>query len=312
MFAFDEYATLFKLARALETPRARVLHETIRRLELHLVAPTILRGALAPWGNQLAIHFRHSVREPGEFNFLLSDVDFDLVLEGDFPPADLGHLNARLARARRVFRFLGEAEIFLKPEYQTLKRAESKSDGIYGFVRMIRKLRWMEETISSGQAPYHRFKAERSNEITRKKLRAELGIEPREFDLSSIVAAWLEREFPSHQPFASEEPIWIDYLGYWLSTSPTSPDAKPILCLRRPQIATLASLVPDVFFGHPELLAAAKARREQESRLLEAWHQMVTIEELRQKAWGRTQSVLPPDYEGWIGTLEAWRRSINA
>lgn len=310
MFGLDPYATLFKFARALETPRARALHETARRFELHVLAPSILSSALAPWRNDVRFHFRHSVREPGEFNFLLSDVDFDLVLERGFSADELARLRKTLAKTRSLFRFLGETEIFTKEDHLALKNAEAKAGRTYGFIRLIRKLRWMDDAAAASRVDYHRFKAERSNSITRKKLRRE--IDSDQPDLSTLVTSWLDREFPSTTSFSEREPIWVDYLGYWLTTGAKAPDAKPALVLSEERIATLASLVPDIFHGHPDLLEAAKARRQQDSRLLEAWHQMVTIEEMRQRAWGRAQDVLPRDYEGWVATLAGWRRSINA
>jgi hypothetical protein len=100
-----KYDILHALARVLETPRARPLHEAMRKLELHLLAPGLLRASLSKWGRDLEIHFRHSVREPGEFNFLLSDVDFDVVLRRPFSKDELRELTKSLESVKpRSFR----------------------------------------------------------------------------------------------------------------------------------------------------------------------------------------------------------------
>lgn len=309
MFSLVKYEVLYELARVLETPGARPFHEAMRKLELHVLAPAFLRGTLATWGRDVEFHFRHSVREPGEFNFLLSDVDFDIVLRRDFSRDELVRLREKLEFLRKNTGFMGEAEIFPFDEHEELKRLEAANGDAYSFLRWVRKLRWMEATISKPGETYHHFKAERSNSVTRKKIARHLG-KPLETDLSEMVATWLGERFPSLPEFAIRGPLWVDYLGYWLVPHGSEPVSQPALTLEPTQIATLAALVPDIFHGAPENVELAKARRAQDSRLLEAWHQMVSIEELRQRAWGRAQGALPRDFESWVGTLAGWRRSI--
>jgi hypothetical protein len=168
----------------------------------------------------------------------------------------------------------------------------------------------MEAVISGQSAPYHRFKAERSNVITRKKIARHLG-RSEDAGLSEMVSSWLDERFPSRSHLSVEGPIWVDYLGYWLVSPATASSPEPALKLRPDQIATLSALVPDIFHGAPEIVELAKARRAQDPRLLEAWHQMASIEELRQRAWGRCQFELPRDYETWVATLEGWRNSVT-
>lgn len=308
MPAFHERDEILKLATALESPRARPINETFRRLELHLLAPTALRWALAPWAGDVTVRFRHSVREPGDFNVLFSDVDFDLVLNRDFHDDERRKLLSRLAKVRRLLPFLGETEIFVAREHRDLEAAEKRAGEVYSFIRMIRKLRWMDEATASNPIAYHRSKASRSNAITRRKISRAVGGES---DLSTAVANWLDSRFTSDDDRSFEGDLWLDYLGYWVSPAGRSPDSRPALTMTRSRIATLASLLPEVFPGRPELQEAAKRRRERDSRLLEAWHQMVTIELSRQRAWGRAQLVAPDWHDGWVATLEGWHRSIN-
>ncbi|MES2964656.1 MAG: hypothetical protein V4760_12255 [Bdellovibrionota bacterium] len=310
MIAFDKYRILHRFARVLETPRARAINESMRKLELHVLAPAILRRALLPWKTSVEFHFRHSVREAGEFNFLLSDVDFDLVLLRDFSTEESSHLNEALASVRKKFRFIGEAEVFSADEFRRLKSIETANGDVYSFLRWIRKLRWMEAVITSEREAYHRFKAERSNDITRKKIARHLGREANE-DLSKSLGAWLDERFPASPALRLSRPVWIDYLGYWVAVEGTRDVASPILILTPEQVGALIALVPDIFHESTETTELAKALRAQDSRLLEAWHQMASIEELRQRAWGRTQTELPRDFATWVATLEGWRRSIN-
>ena len=300
-----KYALLLKCAQFLERPWFSGLHSFVRKLEIEVLGPSFFFLVRFPKLGRFKIIFRNSALEAPNFQFLWSDLDSSIIISKDCRPRDLEKFKNRYLALRSIFIFIGEIEIYEKAEFQKLQEFELKNDGDYQFIRLIRKLKWMNDIQNGDQIPYHHEKAKRAIRVTQSKIQKALALEADDFQLHLALSNWIRKRFAQELAVIEQRPqmwirnaphVWSDYWGYSFSEG-----------LSGAEISLLLSIVPDGFAGSKEIMGSLQSLRDSIPGLKKCWFQNLTIESLRLKAWIRAQKHEPEWCSDWLVQLMGWQ-----
>ncbi|MBL7714764.1 MAG: hypothetical protein JNL01_04800 [Bdellovibrionales bacterium] len=137
------------------------LHFIVRQV-YRLGVPILLRLGLRAWNPRTyRTWVRHSTSTGKDFHFLLSDVDLALAISSQTSPEKVQSLVQTYRTLRRIFKMLGELEIYLPGEYEERMRIESLWAPWIQGIRDIRKIQWIRDGMQSRPSPYHQYKAHR-------------------------------------------------------------------------------------------------------------------------------------------------------
>ncbi len=157
---------------------------------------------------------RHSSTDAGAYNFLFSDIDLSAVLAA----SQLGlanNLRESINRARRVFIFLGELEIYSTDEYAQVEKKTLEIGEDFLFIRNLRKIGWIEDDLETYKTGYHQKKAKRAlGKIFSKYSKSEALIEHNNVKgLTGAVSDFLSKIEPNPGQTGSFK-VFVNYLGF--------------------------------------------------------------------------------------------------
>lgn len=103
-------------------------------------------------------YLRRSITQSRGYHILYSDVDLALIIPYNGAPAKIQNCIKRYKSIRRIFRFLGELEVYFIHEWEQKRELEQRHTSLINLVRDFRKKKWMENDLAQRTDRYHRGK----------------------------------------------------------------------------------------------------------------------------------------------------------
>lgn len=293
---------VLQAAKVLDHNQFRVVHRIGRWLEFYLLGPLAFHTLLVLQPRAATFRFRNSILFSDDFHLLWSDLDSDLIVKSHGFSIERFTKNYRWMKL--VFWFLGEVEIFHQDERQRLDQLYDENNGVYRFIRLIRKLSWMRSNAESNLHPYHIEKAKRSMHQSQRKILNILNIQTEEFNKTMALKKWISLNFANELTEISKtddlkfQRASSYQSSYWEMSFDQDFDLS--------EIALLLAIVPDGLDYHPEMRPIADSVRRRLPRLKSIWRQNVEIELLHLNAWTKFQHTRPNWIDSWKGRLQGW------
>ena len=148
---------LSRLARLTDSSWFQPGHAFIRQIERVSVETLLSRIICAGTSARLVV--RHSAEDGMGFHMLLSDIDLTAIIERE---DDVPQILERYSFCYRVLPFIGEIEVYSVAESQILENL--RQDPLTGveFIRLLRKIQWVETRKPRPLDEYNAYKTERA------------------------------------------------------------------------------------------------------------------------------------------------------
>jgi hypothetical protein len=296
------HSVLLYFARLLDRAEFVPLHHFVRLLEVNALGPLAFRLLLLRQNQTARYEFRNSALVASDFHFLWSDLDSSLIVSDD--EFSSSKFVKNYSSIRKAFPFLGEVEIFRESEIRRLNALYEENNGVYKFVRLIRKLAWMDSDAKNGLHDYHKEKAARSRRKVESKLSRLLDCESERFSRTVALKKWLASSFKHELSKLKSHPLVDQNRPDQYKSSYWDMDFDSSFSFE--EVVTLFAIVPDGLDIHCELRPIVEAARSNCPNLAKIWRQNTEIELLHLVAWARSQEEIPEWYSAWHLRLTSW------